>query len=119
MKKIITLSALIIAFFISGCEQKNTREWYINHHDEMIKKYTECLLDRTWDITECQNARDAMKHERNKPDVIKGKKEAYIKLDKQIKDEVNKSNESWNKAMKDLNNKKPQDLNNPTKQQTN
>ncbi|EJG5924826.1 EexN family lipoprotein [Salmonella enterica] len=84
MKKIITLSALIIAFFISGCEEKNTREWYINHHDELIKKYTECLLDDTWNIQECQNARDALRHERDKPDIDKGLKEAYKKLDAKI-----------------------------------
>ncbi|EJM3421883.1 EexN family lipoprotein [Salmonella enterica] len=104
MKKIIALSAILSTFFISGCEEKNTREWYINHHKEMIIKYTECLLDRTWEIQECRNARDAMKHERNKPDVINGKKEAQEKLSKQISDEVKKSNQNWNKAMKDIKN---------------
>lgn len=102
MKKIIILSTILSTFFISGCEEKNTREWYINHHDEMITKYTECLLDRTWEIPECQNARDAMKHERNKPDVISGKKEAYKKLNQQASDEVNKFNQSWNKSMENI-----------------
>ncbi len=104
MKKIIALSAILSTFFLSGCEEKNTREWYINHHDEMIAKYTECLLDRTWEIQECQNARDAMKHERDKPDVINGKKEAHEKLHKQVSDEVKNSNQNFNKAMEDIKN---------------
>lgn len=102
MKKTIVLSIILSTFFLSGCEEKNTREWYIDHHDEMITKYTECLLDRTWEIQECQNARDAMKHERNKPDVINGKKEAYKKLKQQISDEVNKFNQSWNESMEHI-----------------
>lgn len=104
MKKIIALSAIFVTFFVTGCEEKNTREWFINHHDEMIAKYTECLLDRTWEIQECQNARDAMKHERNKPDVIKGKTEAYKKLQKQVSEENKKFNQNFNKAMEDIKN---------------
>ncbi|WP_052698692.1 EexN family lipoprotein [Raoultella terrigena] len=85
MKRIfIATIAVSITLILSGCDEKNPREWYIEHHNEMIDKYTECLLDGTWDIKVCQNARDAIKHERNSPDVQKGLKEAYAKLDAKL-----------------------------------
>ena len=85
MKHKLTISVIILStLFLSGCEEKYSRDWYIEHHKEMIEKYTECLLDGTWEVRECQNARDALKHERHKPDVIKGLKDAYAKLDAKV-----------------------------------
>ncbi|HEY3987587.1 EexN family lipoprotein [Cedecea sp.] len=85
MKKLTFVTPLVLSLiFLSGCDEKYSREWFIKHHDEMIAKYTECLLDGTWDIKECQNARDAMKHEQDKPDVIEGKKQAIEKLKDKI-----------------------------------
>lgn len=81
MIKLKSLALIITAsLFIVGCDDKYSREWYIAHHEEMITKYTECLLDDTWDIQQCQNARDAMKHESDAPDVKKGLHEAREKV---------------------------------------
>ncbi|EKT1335127.1 EexN family lipoprotein [Salmonella enterica subsp. enterica] len=87
MKKAFT-AAIIIGgvIFISGCEEKYSKEWYVSHHEELIEKYTECLLDSTWDDKICQNARDAMKKERRlkKEDIEMGYQEASRKLKEKI-----------------------------------
>ncbi|EAO3022184.1 TPA: EexN family lipoprotein [Salmonella enterica subsp. enterica serovar Wyldegreen] len=88
MKKTFVTSIIIGSIIIiSGCEEKNTKEWYISHHEEMISKYTECLLkdhDNFLSI-ECQNARDALEQEKDKPDVKAGYKTAHDKLKEKIR----------------------------------
>lgn len=81
--KIIAMVAFSIVF-LSGCEEKYSTEWYVKNHNEMIDKYTECLLSRHFDSQKCQNARDALKQEMDKPDVKEGYRNAQEKLKKEI-----------------------------------
>lgn len=82
MKKAFTVA--IIAFssiYLTGCDEKFTKEWYVSHHKEMIEKYTECLLNNSnFGSIECKNARDALHQEKHKPDVKEGYKNALMKL---------------------------------------
>ncbi|UNK63136.1 EexN family lipoprotein [Buttiauxella ferragutiae] len=84
MKKTLVTLIFIPLFLLTGCEDKYSKEWFIKNHDEMIAKYTECLLDHSWSEQICQNAKNAMKQERGQPDVEKGRKAAFDALDKQI-----------------------------------
>nr|WP_159466443.1 EexN family lipoprotein [Scandinavium goeteborgense] len=100
MKKLTFAPPLILSLiFLNGCDEKYSREWFIKHHDEMISKYTECLLERSWSDQICQNAKNAMTHEKDKPDVIEGRKKASAKLDAQIKSEVKDFNTKFNEYM--------------------
>ncbi|EBC1279739.1 EexN family lipoprotein [Salmonella enterica subsp. enterica] len=77
MKRInIIILTLFFCIGITGCEDKTSVEWYVNHHKEMISKYTECLLAKSWDDVTCQNARSAVNLEADKPDVRNGVIEA-------------------------------------------
>lgn len=80
MKKITAvLSALMIGIITTGCEDKNSVEWYMEHHEDMFAKYTECLVNHNFIPTDCQNSRSAMDREHDKPDVIEGLKAARKK----------------------------------------
>lgn len=60
--------------FISGCEDKTSVEWYTAHHDDMLKKYEECLNTHTWQAPDCVSAHTASAREGDKPDVKAGLK---------------------------------------------
>ena len=85
----MNIKGMILVFtsliFLSGCDGKHSKEWFINHHQELIEKYTECLFDNTWSDDTCQNARNAARHEMDKPDIKKGISSAHKKL----KDKIN------------------------------
>ncbi|ELF6824440.1 EexN family lipoprotein [Salmonella enterica] len=87
MKFKFALIVLTSIIFISGCDEKYSKEWFINHHPEMISKYTECLLDNSWSDQICQNARNALHHESDKPDVKEGLANARKKLMEKVKKE--------------------------------
>lgn len=81
--KVIGIIVFSVAF-LSGCEEKYSTEWYVKNHNEMIEKYTECLLARHFDSQKCQNARDALKQEMDKSDVKAGYKKAQERLKQEI-----------------------------------
>lgn len=81
MKKHFLLALTVItAFSLVGCSDKTSVEWYVNHHDDLIAKYTECLLAESWHDPICQNVRSAKNLEIDKPDVKEGIKKARQKL---------------------------------------
>jgi uncharacterized lipoprotein YehR (DUF1307 family) len=81
MKKFAVIaSVLFICVSLTGCEDKTSVDWYVKHHEEMIAKYSECLIARSWQDTTCQNARSAMNLEADKPDVKKGLAEARKRI---------------------------------------
>ncbi|EDR4261366.1 EexN family lipoprotein [Salmonella enterica subsp. enterica] len=78
------ISVLFVTFFIVGCEDKTSVEWYVNHHPELIEKYTNCVLSRSWHDVSCQNAKSAMFLEQDKQDIQQGRKQAHIELQKKL-----------------------------------
>lgn len=66
--------ALTSVAALTGCDDKTSVEWYMAHHDDMLKKYEECLNDGTWQADDCANANVAYKREKDKPDVVIGMK---------------------------------------------
>jgi len=80
MKKVFLFPIIITAFIIAGCNDKTSVDWYVNHHDDLIEKYTECLLAKSWHDPICQNARSAKNLEIDKPDVKKGVENARQKV---------------------------------------
>ncbi|EAA4712240.1 entry exclusion protein [Salmonella enterica subsp. diarizonae] len=81
MKRIyIIILTLFFCIGITGCEDKKSVDWYVNHHEDMFAKYTECLLANSWHDDICQNARSAMNLESEKPDVKQGLADARQKL---------------------------------------
>lgn len=68
--KILTFIVLASVAALTGCEDKTSVEWYTAHHDDMLKKYEECLNNNTWQAEDCAHANTAYKIERDKPDVI-------------------------------------------------
>lgn len=53
-----TKAALITAVLLSlvalaSCEQQKTQEWYMDHHDALLKKYAECLNNETFTTVDC------------------------------------------------------------------
>lgn len=81
MKRIAVIaSAVFICISVTGCEDKTSVDWYVNHHEDMFSKYTECLLAKSWHDDICQNARSAMNLEADKPDVKQGLANARQKL---------------------------------------
>ncbi|HAS1009855.1 EexN family lipoprotein [Enterobacter hormaechei] len=69
--KLRTLTFIVLASVaaLTGCEDKTSVEWYTAHHDDMLKKYEECLNTQTWQAPDCVNAHTASQRERGKPDV--------------------------------------------------
>ena len=85
MKKITKAIFLVcITYFISACEDKTSIDWYVNHHQEMFDKYTECLLANSWHLTPCENAKSAMFREQNDPEVRAANQLAFEKLQRQM-----------------------------------
>lgn len=78
--RFVFISAIVTAFLLTGCNDKTSVEWYVNHHDDLITKYTECILANSWHDPICQNARSAKNLEIDKPDIKQGLNEAYKKL---------------------------------------
>lgn len=73
MKKHFLLAFTVITTCsLFGCSDKTSVEWYVNHHDDLIAKYTECLLAKSWHDPICQNVRSAKNLEIDKPDVKEG-----------------------------------------------
>ncbi|QNT78463.1 EexN family lipoprotein [Entomobacter blattae] len=86
MKKITrtcALSLFTIPLLLSACEKKaQTREWYIAHTEERVKRIVECKKDANLEVSlDCQNAMSAQtqvwaigkKDEPvNSPDITKG-----------------------------------------------
>lgn len=70
--RFVFISAIVTAFLLTGCNDKTSVEWYVNHHDDLIAKYTECLLAKSWEDPICQNVRSAKNLEIEKPDVKEG-----------------------------------------------
>jgi hypothetical protein len=69
-----TLFSVLLAvstLALSGCNEK-TEEWYMAHHDELIKKYGECLNTQTFSSAECVPAVNAYHRSQNDPDVKAG-----------------------------------------------
>lgn len=81
MKKIAVIASVVfICVPLTGCNDKTSVDWYVNHHEDMFSKYTECLLANSWHDDICQNARSAMNLESEKPDVKQGLADARQKL---------------------------------------
>lgn len=81
MKKyFLFVSIIISSITMSGCNDKTSVEWYVAHHDDLIAKYTECILANSWHDPVCQNVRSAKNLEIDKPDIKQGLKDAYEKL---------------------------------------
>ncbi|MEH5143214.1 EexN family lipoprotein [Enterobacter cloacae] len=67
---------------LTGCDDKTSVEWYMAHHDDMLKKYEECYISHTWEAEDCFHAKTAYHRERNNPDVAKGYQELVERADK-------------------------------------
>lgn len=83
MKKAFIVAIIASStIYITGCEDKFTKEWFVAHPTEMIEKYTECLLKDfdQFSTIECRNARDAIHQEKNKPSIKAGYLAARKKL---------------------------------------
>jgi hypothetical protein len=81
MRKIFAFAfTACICSLVTGCNDKTSVDWYVNHHEDMFAKYTECLLANSWHDDICQNVRSAMNLESEKPDVKQGLADARQKL---------------------------------------
>lgn len=81
MAKYFLLVSLIITIItMSGCNDKTSVKWYVNHHDDLVTKYTECLLTDAWHNIVCKNDKRAKNLEINEPDIQEGLKVAKQKL---------------------------------------
>lgn len=70
--KTLTFVVLASVAALTGCEDKTSVEWYLAHHDDMLKKYEECFLNKNFMPEDCQHARSAIHREMKKQDVLDG-----------------------------------------------
>ena len=99
-KKIVT-SAIFIAAAISltGCKEKKDEDYYLSHHDELLKMYSECLNIYHWENPEiCVPVSAASRRLSDDPEISAG-----------IKKIVNESVEKSMKAIPDFNHLAPID----------
>lgn len=82
--KLTTLPLAVLASvtILTGCEDKTSVEWYMAHHDDMLKKYEECYISRTWEAEDCFHAKTAFHRVKMNPDVARGYNELIIRADK-------------------------------------
>lgn len=70
--KTILFVVLASVTALTGCDDKTSVEWYMAHHDDLLKKYGECFANHNFQPEDCQHARSAIHREMNKPDVLDG-----------------------------------------------
>ena len=89
------LSSLIVLslFALGGCEEKKTEEWYMAHHDELIKDYADCLKTQTFSSERCIPVVNASKRSMNEPDVVAGLQKVQTEYVKSRMHPENKSHE--------------------------
>ena len=58
MKKSIVLIAVGVSLFLTGCEETKSVDWWKDHHEEALKKETECKKTGS-DSQNCQNVKQA------------------------------------------------------------
>lgn len=82
MKKIQSLLLVSLSsLLVMGCNKaQKTEDWYINHHEDLVEKYTDCFKSMDRVSSECVAAMKAYHKEKNKPDV----RAAMISAKKQI-----------------------------------
>lgn len=81
MTKYFLLASIFISVITtSGCNDKTSVEWYVNNHDDLVAKYTECLLTDSWHDNACKNVRSAKNLEVHELDIQEGLKLARQEL---------------------------------------
>lgn len=58
MKNIFMLMGIFFVFTLSGCEETKSVSWWIDHHDDALKKEAECKKSGS-DSKNCQNVKEA------------------------------------------------------------
>ncbi|EKP7867754.1 EexN family lipoprotein [Escherichia coli] len=58
MKKLMFSMVLTGTFFLVGCEETKSVEWWTEHHEEALKKEIECKKTGS-DSQNCRNVREA------------------------------------------------------------
>lgn len=79
-KYFLLVNIIISVITTSGCNDKTSVEWYVNNHDDLVAKYTECLLTDSWHDIACKNVRSAKNLEANELDIQEGLKVAQQEL---------------------------------------
>ncbi|AIK16316.1 EexN family lipoprotein [Yersinia enterocolitica] len=89
----ILSSLLVLSLFaLGGCEEKKTEEWYMAHHDELLKDYADCLKTKTFSSERCIPVVNAKKRSINEPDIAAGIKKIQMEyMQSKITPENNKS----------------------------
>ena len=59
MKKYGIVAALGLTFFLAGCEEVKSVDWWQDHPDEATKKVAECKKSGS-DSDNCKNAKDGL-----------------------------------------------------------
>jgi hypothetical protein len=58
MNKASIFIALLTLYLLTGCEETKSVEWWIEHHEEALKKEVECKKTGS-DSQNCQNVKQA------------------------------------------------------------
>lgn len=72
-KTVLTAAVVSLSLVaLAGCEQEKTQEWYMDHHDELLKKYAQCLNNETFTTEDCAPVVKAQRSLMGDPEVAKG-----------------------------------------------
>lgn len=59
-------------YALGGCDRTRTEEWYMGHHEELIRMYADCLDTQTFGSGRCIPVMNAVHRSMDQPDVVAG-----------------------------------------------
>ncbi|WP_117095325.1 EexN family lipoprotein, partial [Klebsiella pneumoniae] len=79
MKKYGLVAALGLTFFLTGCEEVKSVDWWQSHVDDATKKVAECKKSGS-DSENCKNAKEGLFREGANKQVISSQADSLIKI---------------------------------------